>query len=111
MRRPAGRGFRLRVAGEGAWDALVAADGIRVVAASRSPAPDAPLSADPRFAKLGSSDRSVRVVEIIPMPPVALAEEARLPPRRAGFGEHGEVRAAHDAVPGLERPDAEGEKR
>jgi pimeloyl-ACP methyl ester carboxylesterase len=44
---PAGRArIRLRVADEGEWDALVTADGVRVVAASRRPAPDAMLSAD-----------------------------------------------------------------
>ena len=44
---PAGRArIRLVVAGEGQWDALVAADGLSVVAAGRSPAPDATLSAD-----------------------------------------------------------------
>jgi pimeloyl-ACP methyl ester carboxylesterase len=44
---PAGRArIRLVVAEEGRWDALVAADGLRVVSASRQPAPDATLSAD-----------------------------------------------------------------
>src|SRR5262245_25824246 len=41
------------------------------------------------------------------IPAVALAEEARLPPRAAGLGEHREVRPADDAVARLERPDAE----
>jgi pimeloyl-ACP methyl ester carboxylesterase len=44
---PAGRArIRLEVAGEGRWDALVVADRLRVVPASRRPAPDATLSAD-----------------------------------------------------------------
>lgn len=44
---PAGQArIRLVVAGEGQWDALVGTGGLSVVAAGRSPAPDATLSAD-----------------------------------------------------------------
>src|SRR5687768_3774828 len=38
--------IRLVVAGEGQWDALVAAGGLSVAAAGSSPAPDATLTAD-----------------------------------------------------------------